>query len=67
MECDVVHSGICVYPDIFNCHCNADDGGSRFLQKVCTNLPVYVVSGYAVAQLVEALCYKPEGCGFDSR
>jgi hypothetical protein len=23
--------------------------------------------GYAVAQLVEALCYKPEGCGFDSR
>jgi hypothetical protein len=23
--------------------------------------------GYAVAQLVEALCYKPEGAGFDSR
>ena len=23
--------------------------------------------GYAVAQLVEALRYKPEGCGFDSR
>jgi hypothetical protein len=23
--------------------------------------------GYAVAQLVEALCYKPEGRGFDSR
>jgi hypothetical protein len=23
--------------------------------------------GYTVAQLVEALCYKPEGCGFDSR
>jgi hypothetical protein len=22
---------------------------------------------YAVAQLVEALCYKPEGRGFDSR
>jgi hypothetical protein len=22
--------------------------------------------GYAVAQLVEALCYKPEGHGFDS-
>jgi hypothetical protein len=24
-------------------------------------------SGHAVAQLVEALCYKPEGRGFDSR
>jgi hypothetical protein len=23
--------------------------------------------GYAVAQLVEALCYKPESRGFDSR
>jgi hypothetical protein len=23
--------------------------------------------GYVVAQLVEALRYKPEGCGFDSR
>jgi len=23
--------------------------------------------GYAMAQLVEALHYKPEGCGFDSR
>jgi hypothetical protein len=23
--------------------------------------------GHAVAQLVEALRYKPEGCGFDSR
>jgi hypothetical protein len=26
-----------------------------------------VVLGYAVAQLVEALRYKPEGHGFDSR
>jgi hypothetical protein len=25
------------------------------------------LEGYAVAQLVEALCYKPEGRGFDSR
>jgi hypothetical protein len=25
------------------------------------------VQGYAVAQLVEALCYKPDGRGFDSR
>jgi hypothetical protein len=25
-----------------------------------------VTEGQAMAQLVEALCYKPEGCGFDS-
>jgi hypothetical protein len=24
------------------------------------------IRGHAVAQLVEALRYKPEGCGFDS-
>jgi hypothetical protein len=29
-------------------------------------LVVLAVMGYAVAQLVEALCYKREGCGFDS-
>jgi hypothetical protein len=28
---------------------------------------VVVVVGHAVAQLVEALHYKPEGRGFDSR
>ena len=28
---------------------------------------VYISMGNAVAQLVEALRYKPEGCGFDSR
>ena len=28
---------------------------------------VVVVVGHAVAQLVEALRYKPEGRGFDSR
>jgi hypothetical protein len=27
----------------------------------------FSVLGHAVAQLVEARCYKPEGCGFDSR
>ena len=27
----------------------------------------YCTTGHAVAQLVEALRYKPEGCGFDSR
>jgi hypothetical protein len=29
-------------------------------------LPLFK-KGHLVAQLVEALCYKPEGCGFDSR
>jgi hypothetical protein len=27
---------------------------------------IYVNWGHAVAQLVEVLCYKPEGCGFKS-
>jgi hypothetical protein len=31
-------------------------------------LPLYkYIPGYAVAQLAESLCYKPEGRGFDSR
>jgi len=28
---------------------------------------LYFIRGHAVAQLVEALCYKPEGHGFNSR
>jgi hypothetical protein len=28
---------------------------------------VFKFMGHAVAQLVEALCYKPEGRGFESR
>jgi hypothetical protein len=32
------------------------------------NIPSYSKRlGHAVEQLVEVLCYKPEGCGFDSR
>jgi len=32
------------------------------------NLFLYlIVMGHAVAQLVEALRYKPEGCGLDTR
>jgi len=31
------------------------------------NKRIYTSMGYAVAQLVEALCYKPEGRRFDSR
>ena len=37
--------------------CRADDDDDDDLQKL----------GHAVAQLVEALRYKSEGCGFDSR
>jgi hypothetical protein len=29
--------------------------------------PRYIVWGYAEAQLIEALCYKLKGRGFDSR
>jgi len=32
----------------------------------CILPSTFVVWGHAVAQLVEAPCYKPEGCGFDS-
>jgi hypothetical protein len=43
--------------------------------SMCNNLTYLVLviqfgnnySGHAVAQVVEALRYKPEGCGFDSR
>jgi hypothetical protein len=31
-----------------------------------TALSVKCLGGHAVAQLVKALCYKLEGCGFDS-
>jgi len=35
---------------------------------VCNNIRLKVGEGggYAVGQLVEALHYQPEGCGFDS-
>jgi hypothetical protein len=35
------------------------------LSRLCLSICIYM--GHAVAQLVEALCYKPEGRGFDSR
>ena len=44
---------------------------SVFLASVDQKRPImsviYYGLGYAVAQLVEALHYKPEGRGFDSR
>jgi hypothetical protein len=33
----------------------------------CLARVLLIIRGYAVAQLVEALHYKPEGRGFDSR
>jgi len=36
------------------------------MKKVCILLFLITCVGHAVAQLVEALRYKPEGCGFDS-
>jgi len=43
-------------------------GGLRhwfFINYIYTHTHIYM--GHAVAQLVEALRYKSEGCGFDSR
>jgi hypothetical protein len=41
------------------------------LLKICCTILylslLHVSTGHAVAHLVEALCYKPEGRGFDSR
>jgi hypothetical protein len=35
--------------------------------KAVRNYEVKINNLNAVAQLVEALCYKPEGCGFKSK
>jgi len=35
--------------------------------KITLQMPMFSSWGHAVAQLVEALRYKPEGRGFDSR
>jgi len=39
---------------------------AMFLLLICESVS-YIIWGYAVAQSVEALRYKPEGRGFDSR
>jgi hypothetical protein len=41
--------------------------GVAFLTLLERKVLGYIHVGYAVAQLVEALCYKPERRGFDSR
>jgi hypothetical protein len=44
--------------------CDASVRHSYNVGNICLNI---LIVGYAVAQLVEALCYKSEGRGFDSR
>jgi hypothetical protein len=42
--------------------------GKKFIDRNFANYTLYyLLLEYAVAQLVEALRYKPEGRGFDSR
>ena len=38
-----------------------------FVHSIHDNVGIYIYRGNAVAQLVEALRYKPEGSGFDAR
>jgi hypothetical protein len=44
----------------------SDQGSSGFPPSLQANIRS-VSWGHAVAYMVEALCYKPEGLGFDSR
>jgi hypothetical protein len=46
---------------------NLNNGGKIPLFDYLFTVTTYQFEGHAVAQLVEALCYKPEGRGFDSR
>jgi hypothetical protein len=39
----------------------------NWLTKMANNAIKYITAGHVVAYLVEALCYKPEGRGFESR
>jgi hypothetical protein len=39
----------------------------RTTKKLKNNIKPDFFKGYAVVQLVEALCYKLEGCEFDSQ
>jgi hypothetical protein len=36
---------------------------TNFVQNLITKSNIYLHNGHAVAQLVEALCYKPESAG----
>jgi len=39
---------------------------AQHLNHCATTVPIDTYMGYAVAELVEALYYKPESSGFDS-
>ena len=42
-------------------------GSLRACNGTALPLPLLITKGHAVAQLIGALRYKAEGCGFDSR
>ena len=54
-------------------HCLNVNNSQKYYEYTCMEKQTAFQSsdviweGYAVAQLVEALCYKPEGRGFDSQ
>jgi len=50
-----------------NMNISDSNGAESISEFYCSNICIYIYTGYAVAQLVEALCYKSEGRGFDSR
>ena len=54
---------------LFWCHTYVKGVTCHTFKQIYRRFPdtVFPVKGHAVAQLVEALCYKPEGHGFDSR
>ena len=53
--------------DCIGLNCSWDMAYSSILTYLMHTENSIVWLGYMVAQLVEALCYKPEGCSFDSR
>jgi hypothetical protein len=50
----------------FNINTNENQQNAQMLYFL-NSIPYSTTTGYAVAQLVEALRYKPEGRRFDSR
>jgi hypothetical protein len=44
-----------------------DRGLKIYTNEAGFEIPIAVTIGHAVAYMIEALCYKPEGRGFESR